>query len=109
MNNIHNQMMLNIVINHAVACRVYNRAEAAAWIKENVQAYKYSTQKELESTIKSAFEKGGRVANFEGVKVVKTKTPAKWRGRAYHIPSQAARRRKLRAAYAGPTVVTWRR
>ena len=111
--DIHTQMMLNVVVDGVVAYRAFNRTEAARWIHENVDGAGPVVL--LESRIKSGFRRGGKVAEVcNGVRVVKTNTVAKWRGREYHChasESMAARNRRLAVMHKpGVRIVTeWRR
>ena len=109
--DVHVQMMVNVVIDHKVAYRAYNKLEAAVWIHENVGAARFITVSVLKSRITSGFASGGRVASpVDGVSVFKTKTPSPWRSREYHRPTVAQHRARLSKAYESPLVrVEWRR
>lgn len=102
--DIHTQMLLNIVVAGVVLHTVYNRAEAARWMKEEISMVSHLPQQVLESRIKNGFRAGKRVAQIvDDVRVVKTRRVSPWRGREYHVPGHGltpAQSRKARLAWA---------
>lgn len=107
-NKIHNQFILNIVKlsenKSEVIYSVMNRQEAAIKLANLIGDY--SMKRKYLAAIKAAFQKGGRIYEVEGYRVVKTNRPARSRN-----VNNALQKRKIDIMCSNSTitVTSWRR